>query len=178
MKVVILLASICLLSSAQLFLNDEPLDVVPYVDIQRYLGVWYEIARFPQKFETGLVCITATYSLNSDGTIKVHNSARKGSSSGPISEIDGKAWAVNQGNSKLKVQFFWPFSSDYWIIDLDPEYQWALIGEPKRQFGYILSRQPTIDQTIFDKLTNEFTAKGWDISQLIMADQSCSQQQQ
>eukprot|EP01016_Furgasonia_blochmanni_P038942 TRINITY_DN476_c0_g1_i6.p1 TRINITY_DN476_c0_g1~~TRINITY_DN476_c0_g1_i6.p1 ORF type:complete len:241 (-),score=54.02 TRINITY_DN476_c0_g1_i6:89-763(-) len=150
-----------------------PLDVVQFVDLQRYLGRWYEIARFPMSKEDGLVCITANYSLNQDKTIKVENSGRKGTSSGEVSGVTGKAWTVNDGHSKLKVQFFWPFSGDYWIIDLDADYQWALIGEPWRENGWILSRSPQLDVTLLEKLIQKFEQKGWDISLLSITEQSC-----
>ena len=99
--------------------NIPPLQVVPRVDLNRYLGTWYEIALFPQRFQEGCVATQATYTLLEDGRIGVLNQCRKGGFEGNLSTAKGKAWVVEkETNAKLKVRFFWPFSGDYWIIDL------------------------------------------------------------
>ena len=121
------------------------LQVVPHVDIDRYLGKWYEIALYPNWFEKGCFRSTAFYEKLKDGQIKVSNRCRMHSPKGKLNEAIGYAKiADNKTNAKLKVQFFWPFKGDYWIIDLDKDYQYAVISEPDRQYLWILSRFPNI----------------------------------
>jgi len=132
------------------------LPTVDYVDLDRFLGRWYEIARYPNDFEQGCVGVTADYSLKDNGRIRVLNTCRY--PDGRTKErIEGVARVDDRRtNAKLKVSFFWPFSGPYWIIDLDPDYRYAVIGEPGREFFWILSRTPTMeDETlnaILDKM--------------------------
>jgi apolipoprotein D and lipocalin family protein len=96
--------------------NSSVLEVVPYVDLERYIGKWYEIAHLPAKFQEGCSDTTATYTLDADGSISVLNECVKG---GKISQAKSKAKVIDKkSGAKLKVTFFWPLSGDYWIIDL------------------------------------------------------------
>ena len=105
------------------------LKTVQYVDLERYLGKWYEIAKYPVVFEKNLVAVTATYSIRDDGKIKVTNAGRKKTLDGKEKIAVGKAWVIDKKtNAKLKVQFFWPFSGDYWIIELGKDYEYAVVG--------------------------------------------------
>jgi len=123
-----------------------PLQVVSYVDLKKYIGTWYEIARFPNRFQEGCVRTSATYTLLQGGKIGVLNQCRKGTLDGEISSAKGKAWVVDKGtNAKLKVSFFWPFSGDYWIIDLGENYDYAVVGHPGRIYLWILCRKPEMD---------------------------------
>lgn len=123
----------------------RPLTTAQSVDLERYLGRWYEIARFPNGFEKDCVGVTATYSRNTDGTIRVINRCRKHTLDGPEDVAQGVATVVDtQTNAKLSVSFFWPFAGDYWVLDLDPGYRWALVGEPSGRYLWILSRTPAI----------------------------------
>jgi apolipoprotein D and lipocalin family protein len=136
------------------------LKTVSHVDVNRYLGTWYEIASFPQRFQKNCVYTRATYSLREDGKIKVANQCRDKTPDGKLREAQGKAWVVDpHTNAKLKVQFFWPFSGDYWIIDLGPDYEYAVIGHPERTYLWILSRTPQMDektyQAILDRLVSQ-----------------------
>ena len=109
--------------------SDSPLTVVDVVDLNRYLGMWYEIASYPSWFQKGCTGSTAEYSLLSDGKIQVINRCHKDSLEGPLKVSKGKAEVVDTTtNAKLKVWFFWPFKGNYWIIDLSPDYQWARGG--------------------------------------------------
>ena len=145
----------------------EPLEVVPHVDIQRYLGTWYEIATIPQRFQRGCVGVTAHYSLRPDGAIDVVNVCRKETLDGKVRSVRGKAWVVEKAtNAKLKVRFFWPFTGDYWIIDLDPDYRWAVVGHPARSYYWILSRTPQMDPALYDELLRRAAAKGYDTSKI------------
>ena len=139
------------------------LPTVDYVDLDRYLGRWYEIARYPNDFEQGCVGVTADYSLRDDGQIGVVNTCRN-SDGGAKERIQGVARVDDRTtNAKLKVSFFWPFSGPYWIIDLDPDYRYAVVGEPSRRFFWILSRTPTMeDETLKDILQK---MPGWSYDQ-------------
>jgi apolipoprotein D and lipocalin family protein len=147
--------------------QSKPLEVVPRVDIQRYLGTWYEIATIPQKFQKGCVGVTAHYSLRPDGAIDVVNVCRKGTLDGKESSIRGKAWVVDKTtNAKLKVRFFWPFTGAYWIIELDKDYRWAVVGHPDRTYYWILSRTPQMDPALYDELIRRAASKGYDTGKI------------
>ena len=148
--------------------NRSPeLQVVPYVDKERYLGKWYEIARYPHWFEEGCFNSTAFYEKLKDGQIKVTNQCRINGPHGEIKEAVGTAKIVDRkSNSKLKVQFIWPFWGDYWIIDLDKEYQHAIVSEPNRQYLWILSRSAEIDNRLLKILKEKIRQKGFDLSYL------------
>ncbi|MEE3253593.1 MAG: lipocalin family protein [Nitrospinota bacterium] len=143
------------------------LQVVPYVDIERYLGKWYEIALYPNWFEKGCFRSTAFYEKLENGQIKVTNRCRMYAPDGELNEAIGKASIVDKRtNAKLKVQFFWPFKGDYWIIDLDKNYQYAVVSEPARQYLWILSRSPNLDNQTLEKLKNKIRDKGFELSYL------------
>lgn len=145
--------------------EEKPLQVVPRVDIDRYLGTWYEIATIPQRFQKGCVGVTATYTLRDDGAIEVLNRCRKETLDGEMKTVKGKAWVVDKNtNAKLKVQFFWPFRADYWIIELDPDYQYAVVGHPSRKYLWILSRTPQMDEALYQDLIQRIANKGYDPS--------------
>jgi apolipoprotein D and lipocalin family protein len=145
----------------------EPLEVVDSVDLDRYLGTWYEIASYPMYFQKGCTATTATYSLRDDGLIKVVNRCRKDSLDGKLKEAVGRARVVDpETNAKLEVSFFGPFWGDYWIIDLDPDYQWAVVGGAKRKYLWILSRTPQMDTALFNEIVGRLPAKGYDPDQL------------
>lgn len=156
--------------------NYPPLETVNSVDIQKYLGKWYEIAHLPTSFQEGCHCTTAEYSLIDSETIRVVNTCNEGSPEGEIDKAEGKAFVVEgSNNSKLEVQFFWPFKGDYWILELDEEYQYVLVGTPSREYLWILSRTPTLEEDIIDKLKSSAEEKGFDTSKMIYTDQSCYQ---
>lgn len=156
--------------------NYAPLDVVDKVDVQRYAGKWFEIARLPFKYQEGCNCTTAEYSIIDSETIRVINTCRKDSISGKINQAVGKAFVVEgSNNAKLRVQFFWPFRGDYWIIDLDQkDYQYAVVGIPSRENLWILSRTPKMDEQLFNSIVDKCKAKGFDVSKLIKTKQECN----
>lgn len=164
-------ASVCLL----IFLTAcsmKALDTVPYVDVQKYMGRWYEISSFPQSFQKGCSCTMAEYSLNEDGTVKVDNSCNV---AGKRKQSSGKAWVTDKAtNAKLKVRFFWPFSGKYWIIDLADDYSYAVVGHPNRKYLWILSRTPQMDKAVYDGIISRVKAKGFDVSQLQVTEQKCN----
>ncbi len=146
--------------------------VVKELDVDRYLGKWYEIARYDHQFERGLQGVTATYSYRDDGKIKVVNSGFKESLSGIKTEAVGKAKIPNlKIPSKLKVSFFWIFYADYFVLELDENYQWAVIGSSSDKYLWILSRTPQMEERVYNELLNKLTNRGYDVSKLIKVEQ-------
>ena len=143
------------------------LEVVGAVDLSRYAGRWYEIARLPNRFEKKCAdSVTATYSLRSDGKVDVVNRCRK--ANGEYTTAKGKAKIVDKKtNAKLKVTFFWPFSGDYWILDLGPNYEYAVVGAPNRDYLWILSRAPQLDEQLYQSLLEKMAARGFETERMI-----------
>lgn len=140
-------------------------------DLNRYLGTWYEIARFPHSFEKDLIGVTATYSIDNKGNIKVLNQGYKKSFHGEQKAAYGKA-KTTETPGKLKVAFFLFFYAEYNILELDSlNYQWALIGSKTPNYLWILSRKPHIDKGIYDELTSKAQARGYEISKLLLVPQ-------
>jgi apolipoprotein D and lipocalin family protein len=147
----------------------QPLTTVAFVDINRYCGRWYEIASIPQRFQNGCSATTADYSLSNKGYIIVENRCNRGAIHPKISSIKGKAYVVkNSGNAKLRVQFFWPFTGKYWIIELADDYSYAVVGHPNRKYLWILSRTPTMPIGIYSEVLEKIRSKGYDISRIVM----------
>jgi apolipoprotein D and lipocalin family protein len=141
-----------------------PLDTVPSVDLARYVGKWYEIASLPVIQQKGCSCTTAEYSVLEEGVIKVVNACRKGDE---VDQAEAKAFVVEgSGNAKLRVQFFWPFRGDYWIIDLAEDYSYAVVGTPSRKYFWILSRTPTMPEDTLQALVVRIQARGFDTTQM------------
>lgn len=149
-----------------------PLSLEPELDVQRYLGRWYEIARFDKSFERGLVGCTAEYSLRKDGKITVRNSGFKKDLNGKLSVARGIARIPNPKQPRaLKVSFFWPFEGDYLIFALDPEYQWALVGDNTRNYLWILARQYQLEPELLESLKDLIVQNGFDVSRLYFVPQ-------
>ncbi len=145
--------------------NSHLLEVVPRVELERYLGKWYEVAHLPFRFEDGCTDITATYGLSKDGNVSVLNECFR---DGKLKQAKGRAKVVDKiTGAKLKVSFFWPFSADYWIIDLGKEYDYAVVGTPNRKYLWILSRTPQMDDKLFSQLIESAKSKGFDVNKLI-----------
>ncbi len=145
-----------------------PLRVVSSVDLQKYTGVWYEIARYPHRFQKGCYGSTATYTLREDGRIQVLNECLKGGPDGERITAEGTAWVVErETNAKLKVSFFWPFSGDYWIIDLGEQYDYAVIGHPKRKYLWILSRTKEMEDDVYSGILERLREQQYDTTKLI-----------
>ena len=150
-------------------MSSQQLETVPYVDLEKYSGKWYEIASFPQRFQRGCHCTTAEYTLSDKDYVIVENRCNKDSITGKESYIKGKAFVVkNTGNAKLKVQFFWPFRGKYWIIDLAEDYSYAVVGHPNRKYLWILSRSPHMDRDLYNDIVQRTEEKGFDVSLLKM----------
>jgi len=178
-----LLIVIILLCSAYASAQPEhrtPLDVVPSVDLSRYAGKWYEIARLPNRYEKRCTSdVTATYTLLENGRLKVVNECRQ--RNGQISRAEGIAKLANKNGptSKLRVRFAPAWLSwlpmvwgDYWIIDLAEDHSHAIVGSPDRQYLWLLSRSPQIDEHSYRKLMERISARGFDDARLIRTRQN------
>jgi len=138
---------------------------VPHVELEKYLGKWYEIAHLPFRFEDGCTDITATYSLSKDGNISVLNECLK---DGKLKQAKGKAKVVdNATGAKLKVTFFWPFSADYWIINVGNGYDYAVVGTPNRKYLWILNRTPQMSDELYSQLIEFVKTRGFDVNNII-----------
>lgn len=174
----VLLASVLLACSA---VAQEPgeadaaLPNVPVssVDLERYAGTWYEQARLPQRFQEKCVGdVTAQYALNDDGTIAVTNRCR--TEDGSFDETSGVARRVEGSTSMLEVRFAPAWMSwlpmvwgDYWIVELDPEYRWVLVGAPDQDYLWILSREPQLEEAMVDQLLERAEARGYPVQEVI-----------
>ncbi|MFL6659684.1 MAG: lipocalin family protein [Massilia sp.] len=167
----LLLASLLVLSGCL----GKPDNVTPvtHFDASRYLGTWYEVARLDHSFERGLSNVTANYSVRPDGGLKVVNRGYRAASA-EWKESDGKAFFVEQPDlAYLKVSFFGPMYGSYVVFDLDQQaYQYAMISGPNKSYLWILSRTPTLDETIKKRLVDKAQALGFDTAKLIYVSQA------
>lgn len=151
--------------------QSQPVQSVTALDLQQYSGTWYEIASFPNSFQRkDCVGTSATYTLNTDGSIKVWNQCyypNANTGSWMLDRIEGRATVANAPqNSQLKVSFFAPFAGDYWVLDLDDNYQYALVGTPGRDYLWILSRDPQMDAATYAQLLAKAREQGFDTRRL------------
>ena len=140
------------------------------VDLSRYLGTWYEIARYEQGFQKDCDGVTADYSLRDDGEISVLNRCRK--PDGSLKDAKGRAKVVdNATNAKLKVSFFGPFYGDYWVIDHADDYSWSIVGEPSGRYLWLLGREARPGEARVTELVERARTLGYDTSMLRMTTQ-------
>ena len=153
----------------------EPVASVPQMDLSRYAGQWYEIAHLPVSFQRQCAGdITATYALRADGRIGVRNACR--THEGKPAVAEGVARTVDGHPGRLQVRFVPDWLAwvplvwaDYWVIALDPDYQWAMVGDPGRDYLWILSREPSMDGELFARLKAGAEAMGYDLAPLVVA---------
>jgi len=147
---------------------DQTINATFPFELNKYLGTWYEIARFDHSFERGLQGVTATYSLRKDGKIEVLNQGYKNGFEGKQSKAIGKAKLKSDATPRnLLVSFFWIFYAPYNILELDPDYQYALIGSNSSDYLWILSRTPQMDEATYSKLIDNAKTRGYDVGKLI-----------
>lgn len=148
---------------------------VESVDVSRYLGTWYELGSVKQFFSVGLVNSKAEYSLRPDGNIRVENTGNYFAANGPVARIVGSAFPVDASNARLNVSFSGSNSStgvgNYWIVDLDPDYQWAIVSDPTGRSGFILSRSRSVSPEFYAELVQRAAAKGVDTANLTVTPQ-------
>lgn len=153
-------------------LSLPPLSTVSRVEIERYVGTWYEIASFPQSFQEGCTGTTATYNAREDGELDVINRCHLDSLDGELDVAEGRARVVDEKtNAKLEVSFFRPFWGDYWVIELGHDYEYAVVGHPSRDYLWILSRTPQMDPSLYEDLISKLKEKGYEIERLRVTQQ-------
>ena len=164
-KMITLSVLLCLLTGCSKLTVDN--SVVTDFDLNRFLGSWYEIARFDHSFERDMQQTKALYTLQRDGTVKVLNTGMK---DGEESQAKGRA-KLTDTPGHLRVSFWGPFYSDYRIMLLDSDYQYALVGSGSDDYLWILSRTPQISGETKDKILAEAQRRGYDTGNLIWVDQ-------
>jgi lipocalin len=138
------------------------------LDVERYMGTWYELAHFNHRFEKGLVGVTATYTLHDNGKIQVVNAGYKNTLDGKYSKANAKAKIPNTAEpGKLKVYFVPFFGADYYILDIDPDYQWVLVGSSSPNYLWILSRTPNLPETTYQMILGKAKSRGYATDALI-----------
>lgn len=168
----VLMSLLCLTLPLSAYAGFSPTSV-PQLDLQRYMGTWYEIAAFPNYFQKGCRCTTANYKLEGS-VVRLLNRCIKNDDA-TFSTATGKAWRPDAAYpGRLKVQFFWPFRAKYWVLAIDPEYQYALVGTPNRDYAWILSRSPELDPAIQRELTTVAQKNGYDVQKFHQTLQNCA----
>ncbi|GAB4182630.1 MAG: lipocalin family protein [Terrimicrobiaceae bacterium] len=144
-----------------------PPKTVDSLDLGRFMGDWYVISYIPWFAERGNVNTMDIYSARPDGKVDVTYAFRKGSLDAPRQEWKAKAWVLNkETNAHWKIQFLWPFSADFLVLDVAPDYRYAVVGEPTRKLVWIMSRKPTMDGSDYDAIVSRLQAQGYDVDRL------------
>ncbi|WP_374013580.1 lipocalin family protein [Pseudoxanthomonas koreensis] len=175
MRVIPLLLVLCLAMLPPPALARIPVTAVPELELSRYAGQWYEIAHLPVSFQRRCASdLTVAYTLRADGGIGVRNACRN--RDGKMDEALGVARTVDGHPGRLQVRFVPDWLSwlplvwaDYWVLELDPDYQWAMVGEPGHKYLWILSREPSMDRGLFERLRTRAQAMGYDLAPLVIA---------
>ncbi len=153
-------------ASPLVFAKDAPPPTVPKVDLVRYMGDWHEIARLPNPFQEQCLRTTAKYTLTGDGRFRVVNGCL--TPKGKWTKATGRARVVDlTTGSKLEVTFFWPFYGDYWVLDLDADYRWALVGTPDRKYLWVISRSERMEPELLERILGKALALGFELGRLI-----------
>jgi len=164
---VLVAASVFFCRSAGAASGSPYLPTAQKVELQRYMGVWHEIARLEHFFQKNCVGSSAEYALQDDGEVSVVNRCID-ERDGSLREAKGRAWSVDPlDNSKLKVSFFWPFRGDYWIIELGENYEYSVVGAPNRQYLWILAREPVMDATVYSGIIERLRQQGFPVENLV-----------
>ena len=142
------------------------------VNLSKYTGLWYEVARYENRFEKKCEGVTAEYIPRADKQISVINTCHKNTVDGPIDVAHGAAKIVEGShNAKLRVSFFWPFYGDYWVLDHAEDYSWSIVGEPSGEYLWILSRKAVLSDKQMKSLVNKAHTLGYDTSLLYLTKQ-------
>jgi apolipoprotein D and lipocalin family protein len=167
----LLLLTACAATAATGAESKKP-TAVASVDLEKYMGRWYEVARYPNSYQKGTVGVVAHYQLRDNGRITLKNSAFKKTLDGKVKKGSGSGKVVrNSDGAKWDVTFIWPFTADYWIIELDPEYAWAVVGQPSRKNLWILSRSPKLEDEVYADIIKRLEKHGYDASKLELTPQ-------
>jgi apolipoprotein D and lipocalin family protein len=153
-------------------MKPAPLQTVPQVDLNRYVGDWFVFAHIPYSLEKGKVGTLDRYALRPDGKMDNIFLFRRGSLDAPLEQWKGVAWVHNKStNAEWRVQFVWPLRVPYLIIDLDPDYQWSVIGYPNRKLAWVLSRKPVLDEATYRGILERMAQQGYDTRLLVKVPQ-------
>ena len=172
----LLVLSLITLLSACGSQNLKPIDTVEYVDLKRFMGEWYVIANIPTFIETDAYNAIETYKMNEDGSIATTFIFRKGSAEGNRKQYNPTGFIVDkQSNALWDMQFIWPFKAEYRVIYLDDDYQTTIIGRSKRDYVWLMSRQPGIDENSYRSLLGFIQSQGYDIDKVQKVPQVWSQ---
>jgi apolipoprotein D and lipocalin family protein len=145
--------------------SQPPLATVPQLDLPRFMGDWFVISHIPYSLEKGKVGTLDRYALRPDGRIDNSFLFRRGSLDAPLEEWKGVAWVKNkQTHAEWRVQFMWPFRVPFLVVDLDPGYQWAVIGYPNRKLGWVLSRSTPMDEATYQRIMSKLKSLGYETS--------------
>jgi apolipoprotein D and lipocalin family protein len=149
-----------------------PLKTVPQLDLPRFMGDWYVFAHIPYSLEKGKVGTLDRYALRPDGRIQNSYLFRRGSLDAPLEEWKGVAWVHDKAtNAEWRVQFVWPFRVPFLVIDLDAEYQWAVIGYPSRKLAWVLSRKTALHETTYQGILQRMQQQGYEPAKLVKVPQ-------
>ncbi len=171
----ILFALLMVFQSCEQIIEEIVPDTVESVDLDRYLGRWYEISSIRQFFSVNCYCTTADYSVNDKGNVRVVNNCKLRNVNGNNSRIEGEARVVDKNtNSKLEVGFFQGFPySPYWIVDLADDYSWAVVSDPLKSTLWILSRTPIMDDVLYNNIIDDLRQRKFPVGKLKRTVQAC-----
>lgn len=149
-----------------------PLRTVDHVDMERYMGRWYVIANIPYFLEKGKVATYDSYARRADGTLVNDFTFRKGDFSAPEKTWHGSAWVVNtETNAEWKIRFVWPFTTTYLVLELDPDYRWAVVATPGRKLLWVLARERRLSDATYAEILERVRAQGYDPAKLVKVPQ-------
>lgn len=176
MKNILLLIPLISLLSACGSQNLKPIHTVEHVDLQRFMGEWYVVANIPTFIETDAYNAIETYAMNDDGSIATTFTFHDGSADGELKKYEPTGFIVDeQSNALWDMQFIWPFKAEYRVIYLDADYQATIIGRTKRDYLWLMSRQPEIDDSSYASLLAFIAEQGYDINKVQKVPQVWSQ---
>jgi apolipoprotein D and lipocalin family protein len=143
-----------------------------YVDLDRYLGKWYEVARIPNPFQPeSHVGGSDSYEKLPDGSLQVIYGWHEKSLTAPAQKMVGKIRVVDQSHARMKVQFFWPFEADYWVVELADDYSYTVVGYPDRSMAWVMSRSPVMDEALYQGILTRLKTQGYPIEKLVRVPQ-------
>lgn len=161
-----ILASLATLACVSACASTEPLKTVPYVNLERFMGDWYVIANIPTVLERGAHNAVESYRLNPDGTVATTFTFRDGSFDGERKQYHPRGFVRDETNAIWGMQFVWPVKADYRIVYLDEDYSVTVIGRNRRDYVWIMARQPRISEQRYAAIVEKIGAMGYDLSEL------------
>lgn len=149
-----------------------PVHTVARVDLNRYMGSWFVIANIPYFLEQGKVATYDSYSMRPDGRMNNVFTFRKKNFSAPEKSWHGVAWVVDkESNAEWKVRFIWPLASTYLVLELDPDYRWAVVATPGHKLLWVLARERSLDEKTYAEILRRIQAQGYDVNRIVKVPQ-------